>query len=125
MANIKPLLLFLVTFLFQRSTLAQTCWKNTTCSGPAEATFPGPWDAGIYAPASRTVLPKSILSLETKKIISSYPGKAGTAKLSGNGSALVFDFGIEVGGLVTFNYTATGNGAVRIFLQNTPLVVLR
>jgi hypothetical protein len=36
----------------------------------------------------------------------------GTAQLSGNGSGLVFDFGIEVGGLITLEYTATGLGSV-------------
>jgi hypothetical protein len=36
----------------------------------------------------------------------------GQAKLSGNGSQLVFDLGIEVGGLVTLEYFATVPGAI-------------
>lgn len=89
--------------------LAQSCWKDTTCTGPQDTAFPGVWQSNIYAPSSRTVSPQSILSLKTGKTVSRYPGKA---QLSGNGSALVFDFGIEVGGLVTIQYEATGPGAI-------------
>lgn len=89
--------------------LAQTCWKNTTCTGPTDTAFPGSWESYIYAPASRTVSPKSVLSIDTGEVISGY---SGTSKLSGNGSQLVFDFGTEVGGLVTVEYTTTGAGAL-------------
>ncbi|KAN0119698.1 glycoside hydrolase family 78 protein [Hyaloscypha variabilis] len=94
-------------FLLLHSAVAQ-CWKNTTCSGPTDTAFPGPWEANIFAPASRTVSPASILST-SGDLISKFQG---TAQLSGNGSGLVFDFGIEVGGLITLEYTATGLGSV-------------
>jgi hypothetical protein len=85
--------------------------RNTTCSGPTDTAFPGPWEANIYAPSSRTVSPKSILSANNGEVLSSYRG---SAQLSGNGSQLVFDFGIEVGGLVGFQYSATAPGAIGI-----------
>ena len=102
-----------VAFLLAWSSavVAQTCWMNTTCSAPADTAFPGVWESNIYAPSSRTVSPKYILDRDTGNIISNYPG---AAKLSGNGSQLVFDFGIEVGGLVTIGYSASGPGALGI-----------
>lgn len=91
------------------SALAQTCWRNTACTGPLDTPFPGVWESNIFSPSSRTVSPKSILSVATGDIISSYPGNS---QLVGNGSQLVFDFGIEVGGIVTLKYTSTGAGAI-------------
>lgn len=88
--------------------IAQACWKNTTCSGPADTAFPGTWESNIFAPSSRTVSPASILSKEGN-FISSFKG---SAQLAGNGSQLVFDFGIEVGGLVTLDYTTNGPGQI-------------
>ncbi|PSK56698.1 hypothetical protein B9Z65_6322 [Elsinoe australis] len=49
------------------------------------------------------------MSLETGKDISAWPGEN---NIQGNASALVFDFGIEVGGILTVTYTATGEGAM-------------
>ncbi|RDI85922.1 putative metabolite transport protein [Venturia inaequalis] len=82
-----------------------TCWRDTTCSGPVQPAFPGPWQTDIFAPPIRTVRPKKILSLSDGKAISQFPGPA---SLQRNGSALVFDFGIEVGGIVSVNYTSNG-----------------
>lgn len=82
-----------------------TCWRNTICTGPLQPAFPGPWQTEIFAPPRRTVRPKKILSLSDGKAISQFPGPA---SLNGNGSALVFDFGIEVGGIVAINYTSSG-----------------
>jgi hypothetical protein len=100
---------FVTLVVFLSTSQAQNCWKNTTCSGPSDAAFPGSWDTNIYSPASRSVSPKSILSLATGKVIADFPGDA---KLSGNGSQLVFDFGIEVGGLVHLEYSTTGPGSL-------------
>ncbi|KAK0661450.1 hypothetical protein DIS24_g2726 [Lasiodiplodia hormozganensis] len=86
-----------------------SCWRDTVCDGPTEAAFPGPWDSSIYAPSARTVSPKSILSVANASVISPYPG-ANT--LQGNGSALVFDFGLEVGGIVHLSYSAIGSGVL-------------
>jgi hypothetical protein len=41
-------------------------------------------------------------------VIANYPD---IPALVGNGSILVFDFGIEVGGLATLDFTSTGPGA--------------
>ena len=88
---------------------AQSCWQTTPCSGPLKPAFPGPWDANIHSPDSRTVSPASVLSLDNASAISSWPR---TTRLTGNASALVFDFGKEVGGVITVKYSATGKGAL-------------
>ncbi|KAG8623700.1 hypothetical protein KVT40_008676 [Elsinoe batatas] len=49
------------------------------------------------------------MSLETAQKISDWPGEN---NIKGNASALVFDFGIEVGGILSVTYTATGEGAM-------------
>lgn len=94
---------------FLTCATAQSCWQNTSCSGPSETAFPGEWEATIYAPDSRTVSPVSFLSLSDASIVSSWPD---SAHLQGNGSAWVFDFGKEVGGIVTVDYAASGAGAL-------------
>ncbi|THY97771.1 Six-hairpin glycosidase [Aureobasidium pullulans] len=94
---------------FGTSAQAQLCWENLTCTGPLDAAFPGEWSTNIFAPSSRTVAPTSILSLANTSVISAWPG---SAHIAGNGSALVFDFGKEVGGLATITYTAQGSGAL-------------
>ena len=99
----------LALLFFLSSAIAQSCWQNVTCSGPADTAWPGPWQSNIFAPSSRTVSPKSILSAANGNVISPF---LGSAKFSGNGSILVFDFGIEVGGLVTLEYSTTGPGAL-------------
>jgi hypothetical protein len=72
--------------------------------------------SGSSAPSSRTVSPKFVLSAGTGQTISSYPG---AGNLTGNGSSLVFDFGMEVGGIVTINYTVSGSGPGAIGLAFT------
>ncbi|GIC93915.1 putative alpha-L-rhamnosidase B [Aspergillus udagawae] len=84
-----------------------------TCSGPDGSAFEGPWEQGIYAPSSRTVRPKKILSITNLSLNTAY-SQAMPATLHGNGSLVIFDFGIEVGGIVTLNYTSSGNGALGI-----------
>ncbi|KAF4547188.1 Hypothetical protein D9617_54g000220 [Elsinoe fawcettii] len=49
------------------------------------------------------------MSLETAQKIFDWPGEN---NIQGNASALVFDFGIEVGGILSVTYTATGEGAM-------------
>ncbi|KAI3397992.1 hypothetical protein diail_9969 [Diaporthe ilicicola] len=96
--------------LLASTALGQSCWRNTSCSTITEAAFPGEWDANNFAPDSRTVSPTSVLSADGS-IISSWNG---SAHLATNGSQLVFDFGKEVGGIVTLRYTPSGasSGAV-------------
>ncbi|KAK3316059.1 Six-hairpin glycosidase-like protein [Apodospora peruviana] len=108
---------FGLVLAFSDPSLAQTCWRNSTCSSITKTAFPGRWDKYIYAPSSRTVAPKSVLSLATGQNISSYPGTNLT--LATNGSALVFDFGLEVGGIVTIKYTVAGTGKGAVGLAFT------
>jgi hypothetical protein len=90
---------------------AQSCWRNTICSGPYQPAFPGPWQTDIFAPSTRTVRPRKILSLPKAQVISQYPGPA---SLTGNGSALVFDFAKEVGGIISVNYSSSGPGRLNL-----------
>lgn len=84
------------------------CWSHypVNCNGPKEAAFSGAWDSNIFAPATRTVGPASLLTwpnLARKSWPRSY-------QLKGNGSIVTFDFGKEVGGIVNLTYTASGVG---------------
>jgi len=94
-------------FLIATRCLAESCWRGTQCTFPTEASFPGPWEANIYAPSTRNPRPKSVLSLETGKKVNDFG--VGETTLNGNGSAVVFDFGVEVGGVSTINYTLGGD----------------
>ncbi|KAL1884908.1 hypothetical protein Plec18167_001564 [Paecilomyces lecythidis] len=89
-------------------SLAERCWRNTSCTGPSDTAFPGVWEKNIYAPASRVVKPERII----KGSSSSDYEHSSAATLSGNGSQVIFDFGIEVGGIITVDYTSTGKGAL-------------
>lgn len=102
--------------LLAAPVLGGSCWRNATCSTITEAAFPGEWDANIFAPESRTVVPKSILSASTGENVSSWTGHA---TLAGNGSQLVLDFGKEVGGIVRLEYTASGNSSGAVGLAFT------
>src|ERR1700759_985431 len=82
--------------LLVHQVAAAGCWQNTTCTGPLEPSFPGPWESNMYSPASRTVSPVRILD-PSNRFLSAYPDHA-HLNLNGNGSLLVFDFGQEVGG---------------------------
>lgn len=84
-------------------TAALSCWRNSPCTGPANASFPGTWESNIYSPSSRTVSPISILSLPQGNKITAFPASA-AINLQSNQTGLVFDFGKEVGGIVTVNY---------------------
>ncbi|TVY89802.1 hypothetical protein LAWI1_G008167, partial [Lachnellula willkommii] len=92
----------------QSLVAAAGCWRDTPCTGPSTASFPGPWDQYNYSPTSRTVNPVRILS-SSNALLSDFPGPS---TLSGNGSLLVFDFGQEVGGVVTITYAAKGQGTL-------------
>ena len=96
-------LLHAFVLLFAIAT-AQSCWQNTPCTGPSEPAFTGPWEANNFSPSSRTVQPSHFFPLndtsDTHKHPSVYP-------LAENASALVFDFGKEVGGTATIQYSTT------------------
>ena len=95
------------TFLYAIAGLAhaESCWRDTLCSTITEPAFPGPWDQNIFAPETRTVSPVNVLSLANASVISTYPGGN---PLVGNASSLVFDFGAEVGGVLSVNYSTIG-----------------
>ena len=100
-----PALLLLGT---SAAAAAKTCFKDYPCSGPSEQSFPGAWDSNNFSPASRNVAPAQIKD-QDHNVLSSWPGPA---ELSSNGSMLVFDFGKEVGGIVSVGYTACGSGTL-------------
>ena len=102
------LLVTLAATLSQNSVQAASCWRDTTCTGPTQPAFPGQWERYNYSPSSRTVRPARILGPDTS-YLANYPG---SAQLKGNGSQLIFDFGKEVGGIVTVTYSATGSGSL-------------
>lgn len=83
-------------------SLAQSCWRSTPCNTIQTASFPGPWESDILAPVSRTVSPHVLLDTETLVQIDTWPGQAA---LGPNQSSVVFDFGREVGGVATIDYT--------------------
>lgn len=95
---------------FLAPTLAATCWRDAVCTGPSAPSFPGPWQANIYAPESRDIHPKSILSLPDGSFVSSYKANS-IVSLSSDSIGLVFDFGLEVGGLITLDYKLNGSAA--------------
>lgn len=109
-------LILLFGLLAVAPVLGDSCWRNTTCSTIKEAAFPGVWDDNIFAPESRLVAPKSILSASDGETSSPW---SGSATLVSNGSRLVFDFGKEVGGIVHLTYTATGNSSGAVGLAFT------
>jgi hypothetical protein len=90
---------------FALGSLAASCWRDTNCTGPSSAVFPGVWDDNIYAPATRSVYPRLVLSRNLTHL-ADFPAQPA---ISGNGSLQIFDFGIEVGGIVTINYNVTGD----------------
>lgn len=103
----KYVVLFCAVF-FSFDVSAEGCWQDTTCTGPLAPSFPGIWELNSYSPATRTVSPVKILN-DNHSVISDF---ICPITLKGNGSLLVFDFGQEVGGVVTISYQATGSGAL-------------
>lgn len=95
--------LFLLWIGTQQS-FAQSCWRNTPCSDIQTASFPGEWDADIFAPSSRTATPSILLDTASGKQINTWPSQA---NLGSTQTSVVFDFGIEVGGIVTIDYTVS------------------
>ncbi|KAK7211943.1 hypothetical protein V2G26_019121 [Clonostachys chloroleuca] len=97
---------------------AASCWRDTTCNGPSEASFPGPWEANILSPSSRFIHPKSVVSLSSGQVISAYEDGTQLA-LNGSQPSIVLDFGLEVGGIVSFDYILSQTGNVSLGLAFT------
>ncbi|KJR82427.1 bacterial alpha-L-rhamnosidase domain protein [Sporothrix schenckii 1099-18] len=99
------------------------CWKDTPCDSRFDETaFPGPWEDSILAAATRTITPRSVVETLTKTVNGDliptsrapYDPTKVPLVLAGNGSQVVFDFGQEVGGLVTLIYTVSRNDEIHI-----------
>lgn len=95
----------LLTVVFPASICqAASCWRNTICTGPLKQAFPGSWDAYNYAPESRNVKPKLVLSSDALTSIV----YEGSVVISTGTPQVVLDFGLEVGGITSFSYTSDG-----------------
>ncbi|KAI6716034.1 hypothetical protein JHW43_001418 [Diplocarpon mali] len=86
------------------SLSAPSCWRDTPCNARTTPSFPGPWDVNNFSPDSRIVSPVSIFNHDFS-LQNTYPKEC---DLSSN--MLVYDFGKEVGGIVTISYKAAGSG---------------
>ncbi|KAL4789082.1 Six-hairpin glycosidase-like protein [Aspergillus venezuelensis] len=102
--------MLLLLFLLVGTCLAQSCWRGAQCTGPPFSAFPGPWELNIFAPRSRTIQPRNVLTLPNGEHMAKYDDRLSFI-LDNATVALVFDFGIEVGGLVSVDYTLTGSPA--------------
>lgn len=81
--------------------LGKGCWRNTPCDEVKHPSFRGKWESNIFAPSSRTVTPVSVFDLDTRERLSSWPGEV---TLRNREKGIYFDFGSEVGGVVTIDY---------------------
>ena len=96
----------LLTVCFAGGGLAASCWRNSTCISTTEASFRGPWEENIFAPETREPRPKYVIDFHSLKTIGDYHGDS---VLQGNGSAVVLDFGKEVGGVIHLDYKLSGD----------------
>ncbi|KAF2966425.1 hypothetical protein GQX73_g7154 [Xylaria multiplex] len=93
-------------------TSAQGCWRETPCSGLEKAVYSGEWDANYFAPESRNVAPLAIYSLQSGQQIATWPE---VFNIHNNDTDIYLDFGKEVGGIVTIEYSVSsiaGSGAL-------------
>ncbi|KAI0169342.1 glycoside hydrolase family 78 protein [Hypoxylon sp. FL1284] len=100
------------SLLYVQDVVAQTCWRDTPCTGAGKAAFPGEWESNMLSPSSRIVKPKSVSDLETGK-----SSKLGSASLTDAQSGIYYDFGLEVGGVATIHFSVSsteGKGALGI-----------
>jgi hypothetical protein len=91
------------------------CWRDTTCV-PRKAYFCGPWDSYNLTPSSRVVSPVRILNSD--RIFHSSHPSTGSTNLKANGSLVTFDFGKEVGGIVSLTDGAWNSSSGLVTLGN-------
>ena len=84
------------------------CWRDTPCRGSKDIIWSGEWEKNNYSPESRKVSPQTILK-SNHEVISTYPG---TTTLGGQNDIIIYDFGKEVGGIVTITYSANSTGSL-------------
>src|SRR5690349_17601428 len=102
---VRPQMLWRLAAACLLPCVSAQCWRNTECTAPKQALFPGPWDANIYAPSARTVSPAGVLQWPNLEP-SAY---SASLELSGNGSLVTLDFGIEVGGILTISWESNAH----------------
>jgi hypothetical protein len=102
---------YLASLLLIPTVLAQqtTCWRKTNCTGPTKPAFEGTWSNDIFAPASRTVSPQKVLN-SAGNVTGNF--RQANNAIRGNGSQVIFDFGLEVGGVLTLTYATTGRARI-------------
>ncbi|KAJ7106845.1 glycoside hydrolase family 78 protein [Mycena crocata] len=96
---------------------------NLLLAGPALGLAPaGPWDAFNYAPKSKTVYPAAIRQVEGSVTNSErLVNNTGSATLSGQGTWMALDFGVEVGGLISLNFdSASANSSIALSFSESP-----
>lgn len=106
MLTTSATLLFIYTVAIAASEV-KACWRNSTCIGITEPAFPGRWDLYNFAPSSRYVAPQTVLSLPSGIQIGKYAENGTIIQATSHGT--VFDFGAEVGGIISFEYSLSGN----------------
>ncbi|MFD0514447.1 hypothetical protein ACFQ0Q_37280 [Streptomyces aureus] len=84
-------------------------------SGALPSAARHPWDAYNYSPQSRTLKPVAIHSTVGSVTDASAALSGKSTRLSGTGSAVTFDFGKDVSGLVTLHFAAS-DGPQRVGL---------
>ncbi|KAJ6532653.1 Six-hairpin glycosidase [Mycena capillaripes] len=92
-------------------------------AGPVLGLAPnGPWDAFNYAPTSKTVYPAAIREVEgTATNSERLVNNGGSATLTGKGTWLTLDFGVEVGGLISLNFdSVTKNSSIALSFTESP-----
>jgi hypothetical protein len=77
--------------------------------------FQGPWDSNILSPSSRTVSPVTIHRPHPDTLYS-YPHEI---DLSATSPVVIYDFGKEVGGITTLDYTSDGIGKLGLAFSET------
>ncbi|KAI1812410.1 glycoside hydrolase family 78 protein [Poronia punctata] len=98
------LISWLVTLVHPAS--ARSCWRKTTCTGAEGPAFPGDWDANNFAPESRNVAPVAVYDLSSGQEIATWPSTF-AINSSNQTDDVYLDFGKEVGGIVTIEYTVS------------------
>ncbi|EJD51192.1 glycoside hydrolase family 78 protein [Auricularia subglabra TFB-10046 SS5] len=85
----------------------------------------GPWDAFHYAPDSRTVRPRAIFKAEGNVVdADKLVNNGGSATLSGKGSWLTLDFGLEIGGPISLNFdSVTPSSSIALSFTESSLFV--
>ncbi|KAF8890923.1 Six-hairpin glycosidase [Infundibulicybe gibba] len=83
----------------------------------------GPWDAFNFAPNSKTVYPTAIHSSHgTIQNVQRLVSNQGSATITGQGSWVALDYGVEVGGLISLNFnTVTTTSAISLSFTESPM----